>query len=524
MRKLASLAIALLVVCSSQNALSLGSPAPVTKKSHKALSPLFAHYIRGILYDSQRQFDRAIEEYVAAKELDPASAIIHKKLAVDYLRAGEYKEAEEELLIVKELAPDDLSARWFLAHFYTAQKDFAKATVEYEELLDVSDEDTTEILASLADLYVVQEKFDEAIDVYNKIIKENPDSAQAYFDLGIIFTRIEELDNAQKQFKTALEIDPEYLQAELALALLAEIDRNLLGAIEHYKLALEIDPLNIAVYHRLAQTYYRDKRVKDAISQYEFILQLNPHDVDAFMELGYIYLIEKETTKCIELLEEALKHQDDWRTTVEAGYLTAKKIEKLQKNKESQVYLILGLAYAQDKQNKKAITSYKKSITAESDNGLSYFYLGAIYEQNDQRKLAYENLKKSIELDKDNPDALNYLGYMYAVDAINLDEAEELIKTALEIEPDNGAYIDSLGWIYFKKGMLDKAQEQIEAASKILDDAEIFEHLGDVYQAKGLMDEALRAYARALELDTEREAVKEKLENLKKEQAKNVTE
>ncbi|GAI08430.1 unnamed protein product [marine sediment metagenome] len=95
--------------------------------------------------------------------------------------------------------------------------------------------------------------------------------------------------------------------------------------------------------------------------------------------------------------------------------------------------------------------------------------------------------------------------------------AQELINKALEIDPDNGAYIDSLGWVYFKKGMIDEALVEIEKAAGLLEDAEIFEHLGDIYQAKGYIERARGAYERALGLEPERKSAQERLEKLKPE-------
>ena len=187
------------------------------------------------------------------------------------------------------------------------------------------------------------------------------------------------------------------------------------------------------------------------------------------------------------------------------------------------MHLILGLAYAQNKEQQKAAASYEKTIEANPENGLGYFYLGALYEQSGKRAQAYEALRKSVELDQENSDALNYLGYMYAVDGNNLEEAGELIKRALEIEPNNGAYADSLGWVYFKKGLIDEALVQIEKASEILEDVEVLEHLGDIYRVKGLKEKADQVYSRALELDPKSESVKKKIDNLKNEEVKNVT-
>ena len=511
-----ALALLFFFVATENNlsALSLEKGTSLSEKSTQTLSRAFAHYIRGILYDNENKIDKAIEEYLAAKVLDETSPAIHKRLAMGYIRSGQYEKAEQELIAVKKLNLEDTIARTLLAHFYTAQKKFTEAASEYEELLKEDPADL-ELLASLADLYVIQEKMEEAVEIYQKILKEKPDSAQVHFNLGIILTKVDKLKEAEEHFRKALEIDPKYLQAELALALLNELNQDLGQAIKHYEQALEIDPLNINVYHRLAQTYYRDERVEDAINQYEFILKLNPYDIDAYLELAYIYLDEKRTDECIAILQEALTHKRNWRVTAESKLFIGDKIDQVQAIKEAQVHLLLGLAYVQNKEDEKAIEAYKNSIQAQPESGASYFYLGAIYERTGRREKAYEALKESVRLDGENPDALNYLGYMYADDGINLDQAQKLIEKALEISPDNGAYIDSLGWVYFKKGNIDQALAEIERASTLLEDAEVFEHLGDIYKAKGLLKKTEQAWERTLELDPERESVKEKLKKLK---------
>jgi len=85
------------------------------------------------------------------------------------------------------------------------------------------------------------------------------------------------------------------------------------------------------------------------------------------------------------------------------------------------------------------------------------------------------------------------------------------------MEPKNGAYIDSLGWAYYKKGMLDEAQEQIQKALKYMpDDAVIRDHLGDVFFAKGEFGKAREEWRVSIDLDPGRKEVSDKLNKLKR--------
>jgi tetratricopeptide (TPR) repeat protein len=77
----------------------------------------------------------------------------------------------------------------------------------------------------------------------------------------------------------------------------------------------------------------------------------------------------------------------------------------------------------------------------------------------------------------------------------------DMIQRALTIKPDSGPIIDSLGWVYFKKGLYDKALDSLEKAFSIdSSDPTIAEHLGDVYLKKNEYQRSLEMYQKALSL------------------------
>jgi len=156
-------------------------------------------------------------------------------------------------------------------------------------------------------------------------------------------------------------------------------------------------------------------------------------------------------------------------------------------------------------------------IEIDPDNTELLFELGVLYDKNGQTDDAIEQMQKVIELDSKHADALNYLGYTYADNGIRLEEAEALIRKALEQKPENGYIIDSLGWVYYQKGMYEKAVEYIEKAARLIpDDPIVLEHLGDVYEKLGESQKALDFYQQALEKKSENAAALEsKIEALR---------
>jgi len=140
------------------------------------------------------------------------------------------------------------------------------------------------------------------------------------------------------------------------------------------------------------------------------------------------------------------------------------------------------------------------------------FLLGAAQERAGNRPDAESTFAGLLAEQPDFHPALNYLGYMWIETGQNLERAMDLVQKAVELDPDNGAYIDSLGWGYYQLGRFDEARDALERAARLIQDATVYEHLGDVYAALGEEDSARRAYRRAMELEADDpEAVAKKL-------------
>jgi len=84
----------------------------------------------------------------------------------------------------------------------------------------------------------------------------------------------------------------------------------------------------------------------------------------------------------------------------------------------------------------------------------------------------------------------------------------------LEKEPQNAAFIDSLGWVYYQQGRYEEALEKLKEAASKMDDPVIFDHVGDAYYKLNDKENALKYYEKALEMDPEKEEIKEKIKKL----------
>lgn len=88
--------------------------------------------------------------------------------------------------------------------------------------------------------------FDNAVTIFNRIIKKNPGSAQAYNNMGVICFRKRDYNEAQQMFINAKEADPEFIPAYTNLGDLYLSCNDIKKAEESISSAYYINPGNFS--------------------------------------------------------------------------------------------------------------------------------------------------------------------------------------------------------------------------------------------------------------------------------------
>jgi len=97
-----------------------------------------------------------------------------------------------------------------------------------------------------------------------------------------------------------------------------------------------------------------------------------------------------------------------------------------------------------------------------------------------QIELAEQDLRAIIQNDPDNAIALNALGYTLSDLTDRQREAYRLIESAINLEPDNPAILDSMGWVLYRLGRTEEALPYLERAARMEPHPEIVSHLIEV--------------------------------------------
>ena len=90
-----------------------------------------------------------------------------------------------------------------------------------------------------------------------------------------------------------------------------------------------------------------------------------------------------------------------------------------------------------------------------------------------QNKKAIELYEKSLEIDSNNATALNGLGYILADTGLDVMRALRLCRRAVDIKPQSPAYLDSLGWAYYKSGGFAESRIWLKSALERAPDEQV---------------------------------------------------
>jgi tetratricopeptide (TPR) repeat protein len=520
--------------------------------------------------------ERAIEQYKEVYRLDPADSESALWLARLYRLRNEHEKAEEVLRSLLKQDPENepaveqltqllldegksadavlllesITSRTpspalldLLGDAYTQTHDLAKAEAAYRKAMDLDPSELSHV-RGLGQTLLAEEKFADALAVYQKLSDLMPDDSDVYLRLAQIYRELHQLDHAEENLLKARQYAPGSLEVMYNEAMLYEAQgryedaiRVLSDAVSGLKSQSPVLPSrrrSLAIlYQQLGQLYRDTQNFQAAIYTFEELGRLGEEeDRRSRMLIMDTYRAAKDLPKALQAGKDALaKYPSDpgLRTsdalllgengqTDEAVKILRSQLTKTEADRD--IYLNIAQVYERGRRYKEAEEAARtaEAIPGEPhDNEMVWFLLGAIYERQKFYDRAEVEFKKALEVNPRNGPVLNYYGYMLGDLGIRLDEAEALVQRALKEEPLSGAYLDSLGWIYYRENKLAEAEATLrKAVQRDSHDATIRSHLADVYAKSGRTDlaaieweKSLAEWHRSLPADVEAEKIAE---------------
>jgi len=148
-----------------------------------------------------------------------------------------------------------------------------------------------------------KDNYNKAAEWFEKAVKEDPEFAFAWDNLGINYRRLEKFDKAIECYQKSLEIDPNGLMPLQNIAIVYQYKKEYSKAIEAYEKLEEIDKNNPEVYYGIGNVYATnlndyEKGLDNMCKAYNmYIEQKSPYRADAEKMINIIYVEMKKQGK-----------------------------------------------------------------------------------------------------------------------------------------------------------------------------------------------------------------------------------
>ncbi len=325
-------------------------------------------------------------------------------IAVCQLQLNEFEKARKTLIQILELSPDNTSALFNLA--------YANYSLAF---------------------------YQEAVEIYQKLIEIEGISEDIAYHIGMCYLYLGETEFARNSFEILIRSGK-----------------------------------NIDLVYRIGITMISSGYPGEAIWIFTRFLETKPNDIDATFGLGIAYIETRDYLHGIECFRRVLGWNSD-------RYQSA--------------YVMLGMAYFQVGKLKQAMSYLKKSLKLYPESLETWFYLGVVYESTGQIERALEAYERASQIEPKSSEIWERIGNVYLT-LKRYGEAISNFVSAYQLTADS-VYSNKIGLTYMLKGDYQNALEYfllgLDSTEELTD---LYENIGICYYHLGKYEEAIEFLGR----------------------------
>jgi serine/threonine protein kinase/tetratricopeptide (TPR) repeat protein len=273
---------------------------------------------------------------------------------------------------------------------------------------------------------------DAAVENCQRAAELGQTLAAAHSCLGRVFAVRGEYEKAAEQYGRALELEPTSDDAYGGLATAYEQLGRPIDAEKLYKQAISVRPGYWATYNWLGLFYMMHARYEDAAAMYSQVVSLAPDSFTGYYNLGAVRILEGNYAEAVPLLERSLsiRSTPDARSNLGTAYFQMRRYAESAANFEEAVkldqknYMLWGnlgdAYYWTPGKRSEASAAYRRAIALGKEKMLVnprdaqlLSSLAMYYAMQGERKAALDSIDASLHLQPNSPDLLFNAGIAF---------------------------------------------------------------------------------------------------------------
>lgn len=456
------------------------------KEAEEILSTLISiepdelmHYVNmSSFYGKQGRIDDGVAILRKAIDADPDDDNRYLLLAEFLTTHNKNTEAADVLSRALVEHSESNAVRFALARLHIKLGHPRDAYIEYKRLIEINGLSAAGLTArnELANGYFHNQHLDEAKELVNEVIAENPKDHDALLLRGKIALSERDFKSAIAVFRTELKEQPDSLEVANLLARAHILNNEPELATDVLNRGVQSHPDDTQIRFSLAQQLARSGKFDAALDHINIVLEKSGPQLSALL-----------------LKSELLMSKQDG-----AGALDALKVIQDEHPEYSEIHLKLGTLHQRLKNHQRAMDEYELGLK-RSGKILPYMALiTSVHVEQGQIREALARLNLEIERSPNEAVLHELLGETH-ISGKNYAMANVALNKAIALKPDWNLPYSSLAKMHLEQGKQDAAIDTYKRGLEVIPfDERLSTELAAVYENQNKHDKAIALYERVL--------------------------
>ena len=316
-----------------------------------------------------------------------------------------------------------------------------------------------------------KKNYKEALKNFLKCVSLNKTNYIALYNIGLILLKEERFEESKSYFTKAYEFNQQFFKSLLRLGDIFFKQGYYNTSMKYYDKILESEPNNELALIKKGDILLYKNNIKEALKYYEKILELNKYNEEALIGKGVCNCKLNNIKEGLFFFDKILEINKENQNALINKAITLfnkegkkKFLKKIFKNSDincKNLFFLYtkGLFFFLDKNYNLAIENLDICLSKSKKKAHILYQRGLAFYENKKYDLAIESFKEAL---KENPNSTNILNSKAIVlEKIQGDKKEsmELYKKACESKPENALYLLNYCISLFENNYFDKCKE-----------------------------------------------------------------